>query len=212
MSSSLPFIDTNLNLSLESTSILIHNRKYILPCQNRFSRRPLNEIIKKEYERVSDDVKQSIGKNQMSVTDGRAKQAFPELEDMIENLYSKPLSPKLYRRARHEHRIVKRLQKLLHSRPDIVVCRIDKGEGFYFGSKTTMEQKIEEYMEKTNAYEEVTRDRCRLHDILHSTEIVLDYLVKRKAISLGQRKQLLPNVGKMELAYLYALPKIHKVH
>ncbi|CAF2844611.1 unnamed protein product [Rotaria sp. Silwood2] len=146
----------------------------------------------------------------MSITDERAKQAFPELEQMIHDLYSKPLPVKLYRRARREYRKVKHLQKLLNRRPDIIIRRIDKGEGFYFGNKSIMEYNTEEYMNKTEAYQEVTTGRCPLSDILRSTEAVLDYLLKKKAISKAQRDKLLSNVNTLELAHLYTLPKVHK--
>ncbi|CAF3264886.1 unnamed protein product [Rotaria sp. Silwood2] len=146
----------------------------------------------------------------MSITDERAKQAFPELEQMIHDLYSKPLPVKLYRRARREYRKVKRLQKLLNRLPDIIIRRIDKGEGFYFGNKSIMEYKTVEYMNKTEAYQEVTTGRCPLSDILRSTEAVLDYLLKKKAISKAQRDKLLSNVNTLELAHLYTLPKVHK--
>ncbi|CAF4733061.1 unnamed protein product [Rotaria sp. Silwood2] len=146
----------------------------------------------------------------MSITDERAKQAFPELEPMIHDLYSKPLPVKLYRRARREYRKVKHLQKLLNRRPDIIIRRIDKGEGFYFGNKSIMEYNTEEYMNKTEAYQEVTTGRCPLSDILRSTEAVLDYLLKKKAISKAQRDKLLSNVNTLELAHLYTLPKMHK--
>lgn len=211
MSSSLPFIDTNINLTLQEINILRNGRKYITPCQSRFSRQSKDKLIQKEYERILNATKRCLNNNHTSATDQRAKQAFQELEQIIKDLYSKPLSSKLYRRARREHRIVKRLQRLLRSRPDIIVRRIDKGEGFYFGNKTTMEQKTEEYMKKTEAYQEVTKDHCRLVDILHSTETLLDYLLQKKVITKDRHRKLLPNVDKMELAYLYTLPKIHKV-
>ncbi|CAM4987290.1 unnamed protein product [Rotaria socialis] len=191
-------------------NILIYGRKYIIPCQSRFSRQSMDEIAKSEYEATSDTTKKSLGSNQMSITDERANKAFPELEQTIKDIHSKPLPSKLYRRARREQRTVKRLQKLLHTRSDIIVRRVDKGEGFYIGNAATMDDKTEEYMNKTEAYQELPTDHYHLVDILRSTEAVLDYLVKKKAITKSQRDKLLPNVDKMELAYLYALPKVHK--
>ncbi|CAF3582343.1 unnamed protein product, partial [Rotaria socialis] len=91
----------------------------------------MDEIAKSEYEATSDTTKKSLGSNQMSITDERANKAFPELEQTIKDIHSKPLPSKLYRRARREQRTVKRLQKLLHTRSDIIVRRVDKGEGFY---------------------------------------------------------------------------------
>ncbi|CAF4948322.1 unnamed protein product [Rotaria sp. Silwood1] len=190
--------------------MLSNGRKYIIPCQSRFSRQSINEIAKEEYKRISNTIKKSLDSNRMSITDERAKQAFPELEKMIHDLYSKPLPPKLNRRARREYKKIKRLQKLLHRRPDVIIRRVDKGEGFYFGNKSMLENKTEEYMNKTEAYEELTNGRCPLADILHTTEAVLDYLLKKKAITKDQRDKLLPNLNTLELAHLYTLPKVHK--
>ena len=211
ISSSLPFIETNINLGVQLISILINGRKYVISCQSYFSRQARSEMAKNEYERISNIVKKSIDSNQMSKTDERAQKAFPELEQTNNDLYSKSLPSKLYRRARREYRKVKRLQKLLHRRSDIIVCRVDKGEGFYFGNRATIDYKTEEYMSKTEAYQEIITGRCPLADILRSTEALLDYLVKKKTITKAQRDKLLPNVNKLELAYLYTLPKVHKV-
>ncbi|CAF3479434.1 unnamed protein product [Rotaria socialis] len=210
ISSTLPFIEANIKLDVQPISILINGRKYVIPCQSYFSHKKRSEIAQKEYERISNIAKATIHNNQMSKTDERANKAFQELEQTMKDLYSKPLPSQLYRRARREHRRMKRLQTLLHSRPDIIVRRIDKGEGFYFGKTVTMDYKTEEYMNKTEAYQEMITDHSPLLDILRSTESVLDYLVKKKAITKGQRDKLIPNLNKLELAHLYSIPKVHK--
>ena len=211
MTSTIPFIDINIKLNLNELSMLKNGRKYIIPCQSYFNRQSRNDLAKINYERISNIAKECIGKHQMSISDERAKLAFRELEQMIQELYTKPLSRKLYRRARHEYHIVKRLQKLIRTQSDIIIRRIDKGEGFYLGRKTTMDMKTQEYMNKTEAYQVITTDQCPLMNILHSVENLLDYLLKNKAITSDRRKKLLPDVNKLELAYLYTLPKIHKV-
>ncbi|CAF5168258.1 unnamed protein product, partial [Rotaria magnacalcarata] len=73
-----------------------------------------------------------------------------------------------------------------------------------------MDMKTQEYMNKTDAYQVITTDQCPLMNILRSVENLLDYLLKNKAITQDRRKKLLPDVNKLELAYLYTLPKIHK--
>jgi hypothetical protein len=50
---------------------------------------------------------------------------------------SKPLSRRLYRRTRRQHKQVKRLQTFLRSRPDIIICQVDKNPGFYIGDTVT---------------------------------------------------------------------------
>ncbi|CAF3385075.1 unnamed protein product [Rotaria sp. Silwood2] len=191
--------------------MLSNGRKYIIPCQSRFSRQSINDIANAEYNSVSNTVKKSLGDNRMSSKDDRATQAFSELESIIDQLYTKPLSPKLYRRARREYKNVKRLQKLLRRRPDVIIRRVDKGEGFYFGNKSLLESKTEEYMNQTEAYEQITNGQCPLADILHTTVAVLDYLLKKQAITKHRRDKLVPDESKLELAHLYITTKVHKV-
>ena len=192
--------------------MLSQGRKYIPPCQSRFARQAAPfELAKLQYDNISNTVKNCLTCHQMSTTDERAKQAFAELENMIYNCYTKSIPSRLYRRARREHRRIKRLQRWLRSRPDIIVRRIDKSEGFYFGSTAAMNQKTEEYMKTTEAYQEVVDGHSPLIEILHATEILLDYLVEKKAITKARRDKLLPDKNIMELAHLYTNPKVHKV-
>jgi hypothetical protein len=208
---SLPFIDVDLNLTLKQKSILINGSKYIIPCQSRFSQKSIDELVKTEFERVSKTVKKCLNDNRMSITDERAKRAFPELERIIHDLYSKPLSGKLRRRACREYKRVKRLQQLLRSRPDIIICRIDKNPAFYIGNVATIAAKAQEYMDKTGAYQEITDGHCPLANNLRAVQTLLDYLVKQKAITKSQSDKLLPSLDKLELAHFHGLPKVHKV-
>ena len=185
--------------------------KYIIPCQSLFSQKSIDELIKTEYERISTIVKNCLGNKAMSITDQRAKQAFPELQSIIQDIYSKPLSSKQRKRARYGYRKIQHLQKLLRSRPDIIICRMDKSPGFYIGNAATIAAKALEYMNKTEAYEEITNGRCPLADNLRAIQNLLDYLFNKKAITKAQRAKLLPDLDKLELAHLHVLPKVHKV-
>ena len=207
----MPFIEKHIALDFNLVQMLSNARKYIPPCQSRFCHQPIKEIASTQYETVLSSVKQCLEHNEMSITDQRAKQSFADLERITHDLYCKRLPNKLYRRARREYKQVKRLQNLLHRRSDMTICRVDKGEGFYIGDKSIMEQKTLDYMNKTEAYQELTSDYCPLADILHATTSVLDYLVKKNVITTAQRDKLLPNLEQLELPYLYPLPKIHKV-
>ncbi|CAF3822151.1 unnamed protein product [Rotaria sp. Silwood1] len=130
--------------------MLSNARKYIPPCQSRFCHQPIKEIANTEYETVLSSVQQCLKRNEMSITDQRAKQSFADLERIMHDLYCKRLP-------------------------------------------------------------QLTSDYCPLTDILHATTSVLDYLIKKKVITTAQRDKLLPNLEKLELPYLYPLPKIHKV-
>ncbi|CAF1520112.1 unnamed protein product, partial [Didymodactylos carnosus] len=98
-------------------------------------------------------------------------------------LYKKPLSNKLYRRARREYKQVKKLQKFLHSRPDIILCQIDKSSGFYIEDAQTIELKAYEYMATTNAYQEITDGHCPLAENLRTVQSLLQNLLEQKAYS-----------------------------
>ena len=191
--------------------MLINGLKYIIPCQSQFSRKSTDEVIKSEYERISAIVKRCLNNNQMSATDAKAKAAFAELEKMMPNFYSKPLSRKLQQRAIREHRRMKRLRRLLRSRPDIIICRIDKNPAFYIGRAAIIAAKAQEYMDTTEAYQEITDGRSPLADHLRAVQRLLNYLVSQKAIDAAQRDQLLPNLNRLELAHFHTLPKVHKV-
>jgi len=191
--------------------MLINGLKYITPCQNRFSRLSIEEIVQKEYKRISTTINKCLDQNRMSITDQRAKQAFSELEHIIYDSYSKPLSRKLRRRARREYKRVKRLQQLLRNRPDIIICRIDKSPGFYIGNATAITVKAQEYMDQTAAYQEITDGRSPLADNLRAVQNLLAHLVTQKCITKKQSDELLPNLNKLELAHFHGLPKLHKV-
>ncbi|CAF1532339.1 unnamed protein product [Rotaria sordida] len=113
ISSSLPFIEKHIALDFNLIQMLNNARKYIPPCQSRFSHQPIKDIANTEYETVLSSVKKCLGENRMSITDQRATESFADLERIIHDLYCKRLPDKLYRRARREYKKVKRLQKLL---------------------------------------------------------------------------------------------------
>jgi hypothetical protein len=208
----VPFIETELNLTPQQLSIFIEALQYIIPCQSRFTRKTINENVQTELEKISAPIKKCLGDNEMSITDQRATQAFLELERIIYKLYSKPLPRRLYRRAHREYKIVRSIQDFLRTHPDIILRPIDKGKGFYIGKKTTLELKTQEYMDRTEAYQEITNDHSPLADSLHAVQTQLDYLVKQKAITMKRCNTLLPDLNKLELAHFYTLPKVHKVY
>ncbi|CAF1393010.1 unnamed protein product, partial [Didymodactylos carnosus] len=175
--------------------MLMKGLRYIIPCQNRINqRRSKTKSAKMQYDIISNSIKKCVGDNQTSITDQRATQAFTELEHLIYQLYKKALSNKLYRRARREYKQVKKLQKFLHSRPDIILCQIDKSSGFYIGDAQTIELKAYEYMTTTNAYKEITNGHCPLAE----NSQLYDKLYPK-------------TTNKSELAHFHGLPKVHKV-
>ncbi|CAF4347784.1 unnamed protein product, partial [Adineta steineri] len=176
ISASLPFIEVDLNLTPQQMSMFINGLKYIFPCQSRFSRKPIDDIITEQYKNVSTIVKDCLQDNRISTTDQLAKQAFQALELIFHEYQSKNVPKKLKIRAQHEYKIVQYVQRLVRQRSDIVIRRTDKSKVFYIGKAADFERKAEEYMLKTEAYEEIKNGRCPLADNLHAVQTLFDYL------------------------------------
>ena len=49
---SLPFIDIDLKLTSRQVSMLMNGPKYIITCQSRFSRKTIDELVKKDNEMI----------------------------------------------------------------------------------------------------------------------------------------------------------------
>ena len=88
---------------------------------------------------------------------------------------------------------------------------MDKSKVFYIGKLEDFERKSQEYMEKTQAYEEIIDQHCPLADNLRSVQTLLDFLMYRHALTKKQKKYLIPKLDKLELGHYHGLPKVHKV-
>jgi len=93
-----------------------------------------------------------------------------------------------------------------------VVRRTDKNKVFYIGKAADFKRKAEDYMLKTEAYEEITNGRCPLADNINAVKTLLNYLVTKKALIEKQAKRLCPKSGNWELGHYHGLPKPHKVN
>ena len=212
ITASLPFIEVDLNLTSKQMSMFIKGLRYVIPCQRRFSRKPIEEIINEQFKNISTIVKNCLKDHNISTTDAKAKQAFQELEHLLSELYSKPLPTSLALRSQQEYKIVRSIQQLLHCRTDIVIRRTDKSKVFYIGKAIDFERKAQEYMSKTEAYQEITSGRSPLSDILRSVQTLLENLVRSKFLTSIQRNQISPKLNQLELGHYHGLPKPHKVY
>ena len=192
--------------------MFIKGLKYIIPCQNRLcSRKSMIEIITEQYQTISTIVKDCLQDNGIFTGDPKSRYAFSILERIVHELYSKPLSRNLSKRAQYEYKIVRSIQRLLRQRPDIVIRRTDKSKVFYIGKTDDFERKAQDYMLKTQAYEEITNGHCPLADNLRAVQALLDYLLTKNVLNKKRCNQLLPKLNKLELGHYHGLPKPHKV-
>ncbi|CAF3388326.1 unnamed protein product, partial [Rotaria sp. Silwood2] len=211
ITASSPFIEVNLNLTPAQMSMLINGFKYIIPCQSRLcSRQSIDQIINEQYQKISSIVKDCLNDHRIPIANERTIQIFSVLERILHEFQSQKLSKILGRRAQYEHKIMRSIQRLIHRRKDIVVRRTDKNKVFYIGKALDFECKAEEYMLKTEAYEEITNGHCPLADNLHSVQTLLNYLLTKHALTKKQCNYLSPNLNNLELGHYHGLPKPHK--
>ncbi|CAF4059669.1 unnamed protein product [Rotaria sordida] len=112
-----------------------------------------------------------------------------------------------------DHRIPtanKRAEEAFQALKYIVIRRTDKSKVFYIGKATDFARKSEEYMLKTEAYQEITSGRCPLSDMLCAVQTLLSSLVAQKALSFQQYSKISPKLNKLELGHYHGLPKPHK--
>jgi len=147
----------------------------------------------------------------MSATDARFKEFSTSIKDLLRQLMYKPLSSKLSARARYDYQMTTTIQHVLKNRK-IIIRKTDKSKVLHLASANSYHQKSLEYMEKTNAYKEIENgiNPCMNH--LQQVLTFIDNLLKKKEIDWKVwKKNMRPNMNIVELAYLYFIPKPHKV-
>ena len=148
----------------------------------------------------------------VSISDDRAKLFFGSLKYLLSEFYQEKLPLRLFRYARREQLVLRNIRHQLNSTTNqTVLRRTDKSKVFHLGSKHDYEQKALMYMMKTQAYQEIEDGQCPLQDNLSLVIVLLDKLLKTKAINRKQWSQMIPDKQKVELGHLYFLPKPHKV-
>lgn len=93
---------------------------------------------------------------------------------------------------------------------DYVLRITDKSGIFHIGHKKDYERKAEAYREKTKAYMEVTSNP--LWEIFNKAVHLLNDLRSKKHLFAYQHDKMMPKRDEVELAFLYFLPKPHKVN
>ena len=185
--------------------------KYVTPCQSQFSRQSIEQILTEQYQNISSIVKNCLQDHRIPNNKERNEKIFSELQHMLYELQCEKIPQTLAKRAQHEYNVVRSIQRRLRQRSDIVIRRTDKNKVFFIGKAADFERKAEEYMLKTEAYEEIANGICPLKQNSNSVKAVLDYLLTKKGITKKLYNQLCPKEDKSELGHFHGLPKPHKV-
>ncbi|CAF5118764.1 unnamed protein product, partial [Rotaria sp. Silwood1] len=164
--------------------------KYIPPCQSHFYfSQPVEKIIEREYNRLHGENVKNLTDYTFSTKDSRAFEYFTEIKNLLEQLYTKPLPTKLKRHAQYIYKMIKSMQRKLRQ-ANIAVGQTDKSKLFFFIDAQEYEEKIRNYMNKTNAYNEITSGICPLANDLHLVILLLDHSLQRNQITKEQYKQM----------------------
>jgi hypothetical protein len=111
-------------------------------------------------------------------------------------------------RARKELKLMKTIQFRL-KKYKYILRVTDKSGIFHLAHATDYERKAEAYRQKTPAYIELENDP--LSSVFDKVVCLLNDLRGKNYIGTWQLDQMMPNRKKIALAYLYFIPKPHKV-
>jgi hypothetical protein len=111
-------------------------------------------------------------------------------------------------RARKELKLMKSIQHSL-KKGKYILRVTDKSGIFHIGHVTDYEIKAEAYRQKTGAYIELASDP--LWTVFDKVVQLLNNLRSKKQILACQLRKMIPKRANVALAYLYFIPKPHKV-
>jgi hypothetical protein len=119
-----------------------------------------------------------------------------------------PLSYRDIYRARKELKLVKSIESKLR-KGKYILRFTDKSGIFHLGHATDYEQKAEAHRQKTGAYIELEDDR--LWPVFDKVVRLLNDLRSKDQTRAWQLNEMMSKRNKIGLAYLYFIPKPHKV-
>jgi hypothetical protein len=205
-------IEVATPFSEKHLSVLAFGPKYVPKCQSHFTSTAIEDIIEREYQRMTSVIVNCLTDNCVSASDERAKLFFLALKTLLTQLYKTKLPLKLFRHVQQEYLLTEYIRSQLYFKCNkIILRRTDKSKVFHLGSDDDYQEKALNYMNKTCAYESVKHGICPLADNLSLVTNLLDKLLKNKAINSKQWSMMMPKKDKVELGHLYFLPKPHKV-
>ena len=130
---------------------------------------------------------------------------------MLNQQFSSPLSYHDIHRTRRDLKKVLSIKRNLR-KLRVVIREFDKSGILHIGYKSDYDKKMLLYQEKTNAYIELLVPSNPLTETFYKVVRLLNDLNSKKQIRVWQLKKMMPDHKKIELAYLYFLPKPHKVN
>ncbi len=179
------------------------NQSYLYSYERRYKQ------MQQEYENIMKTVTSYLVRtHHMPNTSTIIRQFSEQLATCLVDRYMAPISYLNTYRARKEWKLVKSIRSRI--KKESYILRVtDKSGIFHLGHVTDYEQKAEAYCHKTGAYIELERDP--LWTVFEKIVHLLNNLRSKDQIRSWQLDKMMPKRDKMALAYLYFIPKPHKV-
>ena len=144
----------------------------------------------------------------MSSTSPAIKQLSHQVAVYICERYMASMPYLHIHRAQRELKLVKSIQHRL-KRSKQILRVTDKSGIFHLGDAKDYAQKVQDHRQKTGAYVELESDP--LWVVFDKVVYLLNDLRSKKHILAWQLQKMMPKREKVELGYLYFIPKPHKV-
>ncbi|CAF1529401.1 unnamed protein product, partial [Adineta ricciae] len=189
---------------------LSHNGpSYIRPNQTYlYSRTHQEKQVEREYNRILDVVVPFLVRvHHMSPTSTAIKQFSHQLATYLCERYMSTVSYIDAHRTRQERQLIQSIKCRLKKYNQILRVT-DKGGIFHIGDAKDYERKSDAYRQKTGAYVELETNP--LWSVFDKVVHLLNDLRSKKHILAWQLNKMMPKRDKVELAYLYFVPKPHK--
>ncbi|CAF5042455.1 unnamed protein product [Rotaria sp. Silwood1] len=207
-------IEVHTKLTPEQLVLLSRGPKYVPPCQSRFYKKKKKEkLIDEEHNNIMSTITEFFRQHGYYISKTRIDEFSNDLKNLLLRLYTKKLSRKLSVRAKLEHKLIMSIRRYLRKYQQVILRRTDKSKVFRLGDANDYQRKVLEYMQETEAYEEITSGISPLTENLKQVTSLLNllYHVEKPSIIKKQYEAMYPKENETELAHLYFIPKPHKI-
>jgi hypothetical protein len=165
--------------------------------------------VKKEHQQMMNTITAYIVRvHHIPNTSNIIGQFSQKLAACLHEKYMASLSCLDIYRARKERKIMKSNQSRV-KKENYILRVTDKSGIFHLADASDYERKAEAYRQKTGAYVELESDP--LWSVFDKVVHLLNDLRSKKHILAWQLDQMMPKRDEVALAYLYFIPKPHKV-
>lgn len=183
---------------------------YIRPNQSYlYSSERLENEMQREHKTIMETVTTHLVRlHRMPLASTIIEQFSQQLFVYLRERYLAPVSYLDAHRTRKQLKLIKTIQFRL-KKYKYILRVTDKSGIFHLAHATDYERKADAYRQKTAAYIELENDP--LSSVFDKVVRLLNDLHAKNHIRTWQLEQMMPNREKTALAYLYFIPKPHKV-